>query len=192
MQPNIASRDSLQAVNPLFFRLKQARFLRRVMLVLVTSFGLMALMAPEPASAEWLTHFQNWATGKCLDSNWNGDVYTLPCQRVNPYQTWEVRYFGQYGYLGARREIKDHATSRCLGSYGIGGAERTGECSNYGQIISAMKDVRGPNWGNVQFVAYDWNRRNTQNYPYCTDATGGFYAGDWNCNWGFYQTWRAW
>jgi serine/threonine-protein kinase len=175
--------------------MKQA--LTRVTLVFVMSFGLMA-SAPASAQYWWTTHFQNWATGRCLDSNSNGDVYTLPCQWGNPWQTWEIRSWGQWGPNGLYHELKDNASQRCLGSYGFNQwEERTGDCSNWGANFNGMKDVRGNNWGGVQFVTYNFY---ADPYPYyspgywhsyCTDATGGFYAQEWECNWGGYQTWRS-
>jgi hypothetical protein len=37
---------------------------------------------------------QNRATGMCLDSNWEGWVYTNPCNSNNIYQHWYASYAG--------------------------------------------------------------------------------------------------
>src|SRR5687768_12145645 len=71
----------------------------------------------EAQAAPALTiQLQNWATGWCLDSNLNGDVYALPCQRGNGYQTWEI--YGPDSVPGAnghqRWVLKNVATGRCL------------------------------------------------------------------------------
>jgi hypothetical protein len=94
-------------------------------------------------------------------------------------------------------ELKDNASQRCLGIYGVGQwEERTGDCSNWGQNYNGMKDVRGGNWGAVQFMTYvsyydPAYYGGSHDVAYCTDATDGFYAESWGCNYGSYQTWRS-
>jgi len=44
------------------------------------------------------------ATGRCLDSNAKGQVYTNPCKKGNNYQQW----------LRIRYTLEDKATGRCL------------------------------------------------------------------------------
>jgi hypothetical protein len=52
--------------------------------------------------------FKDYATGRCLDSNGSGSVYTNLCQLPgNPYQTW---------YAGGGGPLLDGGTSRCLDS----------------------------------------------------------------------------
>ena len=36
---------------------------------------------------------RNWATGRCLDGNHAGDLYTSPCQFGNYYQQWAYSVF---------------------------------------------------------------------------------------------------
>jgi serine/threonine-protein kinase len=50
---------------------------------------------------------QDFQTGRCLDSNYNGNVYTQPCNGGN-YQNWYTGYFSN--------SIYDDQTSRCLDS----------------------------------------------------------------------------
>jgi hypothetical protein len=63
-----------------------------------------------PASADATTRNVNVATGRCLDSNHAGDVYTLGCNGGN-YQLWRVEYHGT-----SAGELRDVATGRCLDS----------------------------------------------------------------------------
>ncbi|MEZ7005478.1 RICIN domain-containing protein [Streptomyces sp. AD55] len=67
-----------------------------------------------PASAAPQVPFKNVATGKCLDSNGAGKVYTLGCNGGN-YQRWTVRESGAGVVVW-----KNVATGRCLDSNGAG------------------------------------------------------------------------
>jgi hypothetical protein len=61
-----------------------------------------------PASASiYYVVIKNLQTGRCLDSNYNGNVYTLRCNGGN-YQNWIV---ATYDYT-----IRDAQTGRCLDS----------------------------------------------------------------------------
>src|SRR5262245_21137600 len=51
--------------------------------------------------------WQNTATGRCLDSNYGGSVYTLGCNGGN-CQNW-VQWAGPYGDF-----VKDNQTGLCL------------------------------------------------------------------------------
>jgi hypothetical protein len=53
-----------------------------------------SLVNASPASAYTLgpSFLRNWETGRCLDSNAGGKVYTNPCQSGNNYQNWVVVY----------------------------------------------------------------------------------------------------
>lgn len=62
--------------------------------------------------------YRNRQTGRCLDSNHQGAVYTNTCDRRNAYQQWEVHFFRPKWYAG--KEIilmKNVATGRCLDSW---------------------------------------------------------------------------
>jgi hypothetical protein len=52
---------------------------------------------------------QDEQTGRCLDSNYNGDVYTLPCNG-GEYQNWYTGYFND--------SIYNDQTHRCLDGSG--------------------------------------------------------------------------
>jgi serine/threonine-protein kinase len=49
------------------------------------------------------------ATGRCLDSNHDGAVYTLPCDANNPYQNWRFD-------PNSEGRIQNFATNHCLDS----------------------------------------------------------------------------
>lgn len=52
--------------------------------------------------------FMDLATGRCLDGNGAGSVYTLPCQAPgNPYQVW---------LQSGPSSLVSHGTNRCLDS----------------------------------------------------------------------------
>ncbi|WP_213453314.1 RICIN domain-containing protein [Rhizomonospora bruguierae] len=131
---------------------------------------------------------RNWATGRCLDSNRNGDVYTLPCDasRRNRYQLWQPIYRGK---LSPERPdlvlLKNVETGMCL-SRGMW----VYPAPNRGQIYTRADcdwssgdwEAWGTNWTMVQFVL--------PLNEYCLDSNG---AGDvyyLNCNAGGYQKWR--
>ena len=81
-------------------------------------------------------NYQNWRfnvntivnaqTGRCLDSNYNGQIYTQPCNGGN-YQNWE--------FYGA--DIFDRQTKLCLVA-GSNGDVNTGPC-NVGKLPGLVR-----------------------------------------------------
>jgi hypothetical protein len=69
-----------------------------------------SLWAASPAQAVYTETYQNYATGDCLDSNWQGHVYAIACNGGN-YQKWIPTVDG-YGF----RRIQNYETGRCLDS----------------------------------------------------------------------------
>jgi hypothetical protein len=65
---------------------------------------------PAQAAINSESQVRNWATGRCLDSNWNGNVYTLGCNWGN-YQNWAV-----IGITGNIVSLGNAETGRCLDS----------------------------------------------------------------------------
>src|SRR5262245_17255039 len=68
-------------------------------------------LAPPAASADVVrqdTNLRSWATGRCLDSNFAGNVYTLPCQIGNGFQSWQLIPNSD------RWLVRNEATGMCL------------------------------------------------------------------------------
>jgi hypothetical protein len=61
------------------------------------------------------------ATGRCLDSNYQKDLYTLPCNGGN-YQNWDEIYVGN-----GQWKLRDKQTGLCLTEYV---AVYTDDCDN--------------------------------------------------------------
>jgi len=138
-------------------------------------------MATTPASAYVGENFlRNWETGRCLDADGTGSIYTLPCQSGNAYQTWEPIYHHHNGSDVV--QIKNKATGRCLHVNGHGAL--TTEWCNDPWGVSA----------NQQFYAIgsSWNQVELKNelFKTCVDSNynGAAYAN--GCNGGGYQKWK--
>jgi hypothetical protein len=61
------------------------------------------LVVQAPAQADYVgtNYLRNWATGRCLETNESGQVYTNPCTLPvgsNPNQSWTPRRVGHDGY----------------------------------------------------------------------------------------------
>ncbi|SHH89993.1 Cytolethal distending toxin A/C domain-containing protein [Streptomyces sp. 3214.6] len=156
-------------------------------LALVLSLGF-AFMNANPASAAGSIYIKtnilrNWETGRCLDSNWEGQVYTNPCDQGNDYQTWTVVYKGHSAFDEV--QIVNKATQRCLYSNdnpalvlatvpceGV----PAGQTPGAGQLWGAD----GSGWDNVQLKRAWW----------CLDSNRGGSAYVQGCNGGNYQHWK--
>ncbi|MER5432110.1 ACP synthase [Streptomyces sp. NPDC002588] len=147
----------------------------------ILAFGLslgLTFLSASPASAYVDPNFlRNWETGRCLDSNAAGDVYTLPCQQGNAYQTWRMvfQYVNQYDVV----EIQNQATWLCLTQNFYGELE-TAPC---GEDRSQLFYGVGSGWDNVQLL----------NVLYSTQCLDSNYAGSaylLTCNGGGYQHWK--
>jgi Cytolethal distending toxin A/C domain len=159
-----------------------SRRLWQVALALVLSLGLATVNASSASAADIGSNFlHNWQTGRCLDSNAAGSVYTNPCQSGNGYQTWRVIYFGHTDYDIV--QIRDVATGHCLWR------------DNGNPIAAPCPADTAPNVGGTLWraVGSSWNLVNLTD-PYadhpCLDSN---YAGSvyiLGCNGGGYQNWK--
>jgi hypothetical protein len=87
---------------------------------ITSALGVAAMTGISPASAATpnYTSVYNYtitdaATGRCLDSNYLGDIYTLPCNGGN-YQRWNFIYNSSWGAY----DIQDRQTGLCIATSG--------------------------------------------------------------------------
>ncbi|MDX3381823.1 ricin-type beta-trefoil lectin domain protein [Streptomyces niveiscabiei] len=138
-------------------------------------------MSTTPASAYVGENFlRNWETGRCLDADDTGSIYTLPCQQGNAYQTWQPIYVRHDTYDVV--QVKNKATGRCL------------HVNAHGALTTYWCDESGnPNW-NQRFAAKGsgWDRIELTNVLFntCVDSNHAGAAYVTGCNGGGYQKWK--
>jgi serine/threonine-protein kinase len=153
----------------------------RLALVIGVTASAVGISTQSAQAAVTLTfHLQDWATGRCLDSNTAGDVYTSPCQSGNNWQTWRIYTYPPTSDV----DLQNVATGRWLTWDGSSSTVRTS--SSYSFLADAQ--ALGPNWGNVH-LDYDPHRDGSN---HCLDSNGSGAAYVIACNYGTYQTWRQW
>ena len=146
--------------------------------VIAASAPSMAAAAPQPgkqlpapqANAQPASTFRwiDYQTGRCLDSNANGDVYTLPCNGGS-YQQW---------WIGPDFELCDYQTGRCIEALG----QDIHAYFPSGDLSQSWYFRKG-----VSIPVYEV--QNQQYTALCLDSnsSGNVYA--LGCNGGPYQAW---
>ncbi|WP_213450830.1 RICIN domain-containing protein [Rhizomonospora bruguierae] len=128
---------------------------------------------------------RNWATGRCLDSNRNGNVYTSPCDasRGNRFQLWQPEKIGQQDHDVVR--LKNVETGMCI-SWGRWGYP----VANRGTVYTSADCIQdlgaweawGTSWTMVQFRDIHIGG--------CLDSNGAGEVYYLECNSSGYQKWR--
>ncbi|MCM2422647.1 ricin-type beta-trefoil lectin domain protein [Streptomyces sp. RKAG293] len=131
-------------------------------------------------------YLRNWETGRCLDSNAGGSVYTLPCNlpvKSNKNQLWEPQRLG-HAFFSDIVLVRNVGTDRCLTMDRSRSGVHTEPCnsSDYYQQWEAS----GSGWENIslekRFAGAD------SLYALDSNRQGGAYAREFNG--GGFQHWK--
>jgi serine/threonine-protein kinase len=154
--------------------------------VVLVAIPLFAVAAQSPAQAYYVGKdvLRGWHTGKCLDSDFSGNVYTNSCYLPigsNPHQIWEPLLIGRTTSDDVVL-LRNEATRRCLAWYSSGRTNKiiTDDCSGrgFGRLWLAV----GNGWSNVVF-------QDSTGYKVCLDHDGTGFVYPYNCNYGAFQHW---
>ncbi|WP_329222385.1 ricin-type beta-trefoil lectin domain protein [Streptomyces sp. NBC_01485] len=156
-------------------------------LALALSLGFAFMNANSASAATYYRYvnlLRNWETGRCLDSNAVGQVYTNPCQQGNDYQTWTVVYKARMDHDIV--QIVNKATQRCLywnDKPALVLATVACEVSwTQDPSASLLWRAAGSSWDNVQLTDIHASK--------CLDSNRGGSAYMHDCNGGGYQHWK--
>ncbi|EDY47217.1 actinohivin [Streptomyces clavuligerus] len=128
---------------------------------------------------------RNWETGRCLDSNAQGDVYTLPCSLPvgsNAHQVWEPLLRGKdpsADIVG----LRNVATNRCA-AFRYPANITTVPCS--ATVTAQQWFAYGAGWDNVTFVSRGGPIGGPDTID--SDRNGNVYA--YTRNGGGFQRWK--
>ena len=140
-------------------------------------------MAAPATSASGVTvwRFQDAQTGRCLDSNAVGNVYTNPCQVPgNHYQDWIETWYSEPAGIWIV-SLRDYATGRCLDSNAAGNLY-TNPCQAPGNPYQDWYPLA--NLGTSGTDLYkDWQTNR------CLDSNYNGNTYTLPCNGGNYQNW---
>jgi hypothetical protein len=141
--------------------------LARLIITSLAAIGLFLTAAPGTASATTVVNtVVDSQTGRCLDSNFNGNVYTLPCNGGS-YQDW---------YLPNNTpQTINFQTGRCLDS-------------NYNGNVYTLP-CNGGNYQNWYFSPFDGTIVDFQTGR-CLDSNYNGNVYTLPCNGGSYQAWH--
>jgi hypothetical protein len=124
---------------------------------LVAAAGLFASMGVAQADVLYNGIYRNWQSGNCLDSNYNGDAYSIGCNG-GTYQNWSIDHVAtQNGYVFGFN-ITDDQTGMCLDTNSI--SVYTHSCvSNDPNQIWWMYGLDGTHevWVNDAFGSILWD-----------------------------------
>lgn len=150
---------------------------RTVAVLVITIASVLALVAVSaPAQADSSRLLRNWATGRCLDMNYSGVVYTLGCNGGN-YQNWDLVYVSDQAGFYALRNAQTG-----LYLYRDGSGVRGGSSLNQANSIYPFARS-GQAW---EYQAeYRFTTGNV-----CLDSNGNGEVYAIGCNGGGNQTWR--
>ncbi|NAS25747.1 ACP synthase [Herbidospora sp. NEAU-GS84] len=156
----------------------------------------MALPAPAQA-ADYVGEsiLRSRLTNECLDGNFAGDVYTLPCsaRETNAHQIWRPLLQLRSGPNGPTYDIvalQNKATKRCLEFVYSGNRVRTtSECDSATTALDPEWYAQGTGWSNVVF--YQWRGNPSRKWALFTDVTravypavsGGYQNEHWKFGW---------
>ncbi|MGW2444528.1 RICIN domain-containing protein [Streptomyces sp. NPDC001675] len=137
--------------------------------------------APSASASDTTNFLRSWQTGRCLDSNAEGRVYTSPCQEGNRYQQWRlVTRTGSNGHDLAW--LQNDATSRILSSDGW--SLQTKWDSDNKLDTTTWWEGLGPNWQDVNLRA----NSGLVNNCLASDASGQAFMAQ--CDGGDWEDWK--
>ncbi|MCM2422641.1 RICIN domain-containing protein [Streptomyces sp. RKAG293] len=169
------------------------RPLRRIAALAVLPAALCALGAfqvPANAATGYIGDniLRNIETGRCLDSNASGAVYTMPCSlpvKSNQYQLWEP----QLVFRGSSDVVivKNVATQRCLTLNGSLAGVHTESCDS--GHSDQKWSAKGSGWDKINLeITYARGRGGFISVDLDSNRQGNAYASEYNGS-GF-QRWK--